>query len=94
MKKEDIEKATDHMVSLVGGLLGENSKQALKAYEDAEGVLAIQMRLSMKNVDGKLQLKTTLSFAESMVKDQADDIIDFDQKEMDFEGQKKLSEAV
>lgn len=92
MKKEDSGKAKadevkagEHMVELVAGLLQEHTGKIFTTHKKMENSLAVNMRLTLKDEDGKLALTSGISYATEQVKDHANDVVDFEQKVLEFE---------
>lgn len=85
MKKEDRKLAHDSIISLVSGLLSEHADGIVEAHQKMDNTLGVSIRLSLKHDEGKINLITSINYATDQVKDHANDVVDFEQKILEFE---------
>lgn len=82
MKKGDKERAAEHIVSLAKGILEEHAEKIVEAHQKMDLSLSVNIRVTLKHDEGKLNLAASLNYAKEKVSDHANDVLDFDQAEL------------
>ena len=84
MKKPEQKAVGEKIVTLTSDLLQTHVASIIEAHQKMDTVLSFNIRGSLKHVDGKISVGSTITYATDQTKDHADVVIDPNQLEIKF----------